>query len=128
LSALHAGWLCYLCGQAFVAGEYTEHYNECHLPRLLVPAGLQAACGATVRDLFQQSVDAPALMADLLVLLHHSAAEISAAREHVETGGGVGSLLASIDDAVALLVLARQTVVDAVGRGGIAMLHGPGDS
>jgi len=117
---------CYLCEGKFAADQFTEHYNARHLPRLLVPAGMRAPDSATVRDLLRQSADAPALMADLLVLLHHGAAEIGSAREQIEIDGGVGTLLASIDDAVALLVLARQTVVDAVLAGGPALL-GDGD-
>jgi len=113
---------CYLCEGRFAADQYTEHYNARHLPRLLVPAGVREPGSASIRELLRQSADAPALMADLLVLLHHGSAEITSAQEQLEVDGGVGTLLAHIDDAVALLVLARQTVVDAVVAGGPALL------
>ena len=111
---------CYLCEEAFPADGYAEHYNRSHLPRLLVPAGIRGRDDASVRDLFRRSPDAPALAADLIVLLHHSATAIASAQEQIGGDGGVGALLSNVDDAVAFLVLARQTITDAVLGGGPA--------
>ncbi len=67
---------CYLCEERFEPGEYTEHYNDRHLPRLVIPTGTPAGGGASIGQLLAYSADAPALMADLLVLLHHAAAQV----------------------------------------------------
>lgn len=113
---------CYLCEEPFPAAEYAEHYNLRHLPRLLVPAGRRGPGDASVRELLRRSADAPTLAADLIVLLHHGATAVGSAQEQLEADGGVGGLLSDIDDAVAFLVLARQTVTDAVLDAGQTLL------